>query len=687
MDKTLGLSIVVGAALGKSYFSTFKNAEQKVGKLGDALKKTGAQQAMLTRFGKLKKSVADTDKEMQSAQDKVAVLAKEIKATDKPSKTLINNFNRAKKSASRLKDAHRKQAETLHKLRGELRSAGIDTRKMVGEQKKLGRAYDETRRKMERLSRAQKAKSLAADKLGGMRGKALGFVGAAYGASRLAGLAMDREEQATYLKTVINARDGNKNAAIGRALQHARQFSRGSLASDGEVLQIEYALNSAGLSEDVSRAGSELVHKLAKITKGSSEQVGEIVGVTFNNMGNSMVGSAQEKMTQIGNILAKTQFKYQIRDFGQLGESMKYAAATASSAKIPLAQTAAIIGQLNSAGLQGSMAGTAFAGVMRNMTKASEELGFEIVRDKDGMLDVGATLEGLADAVDGMEIDQKSDIFQKLFGDEGKRAIVPLLEKLPELKSGIKELQKVANGDLVADTYKDFLKTSRGQWTTFKQNIIQVGGVFAGTLLPVLNTVLSPLANLMGWVASGIEAFPVIGWAIGGVAAGFAIYATGLAVATAAQWAFNAALLANPVGLAIATFIVGATLIYTAWEPVTKWFGEKMDWLAEKFSFISDAWHTIFGDGDKTITQRVKQTVEPIKKTAIAASVAATMAAVPAHAVNNTSSPVIHNSYQITAPQQPGQDGAKHAEEIMREIERAEAAKSRSAMNNRESDL
>ena len=96
------------------------------------------------------------------------------------------------------------------------------------------------------------------------------------------------------LRTVLDVDD--KDAAMERALSHARGLTRRSLADEEEILEIEYALNSAGLGEEVSRAGIELVHQVAKVTRGSAEQVGEVVGITFNNMAAGMTGTAEEKM-------------------------------------------------------------------------------------------------------------------------------------------------------------------------------------------------------------------------------------------------------------------------------------------------------------------------------------------------------------------------------------------------------
>ena len=95
------------------------------------------------------------------------------------------------------------------------------------------------------------------------------------------------------------------------------------------------------------------MHKLAKVTRGAADQVGEIFATTINNMGEGMAGTIEQKMDRVANVLAKTQFKFQIRDFGQLGEGLKYASSSALAAKVPLEQTAAVIGQLNSSGAPG----------------------------------------------------------------------------------------------------------------------------------------------------------------------------------------------------------------------------------------------------------------------------------------------------------------------------------------------
>lgn len=103
---------------------------------------------------------------------------------------------------------------------------------------------------------------------------------------------MDVEQQEIRLQTVINADDGEVRAAVRRAREHAIDVARTSLASQSEILDIQYALNSAGLSEQASRIGSEVASKVATVTYGMPEQVAEIIGMTFNNMGDAIAGAA-----------------------------------------------------------------------------------------------------------------------------------------------------------------------------------------------------------------------------------------------------------------------------------------------------------------------------------------------------------------------------------------------------------
>ena len=328
MSKT---SFVVGMALsatvGPSFLGAFKTVDRRLEDLaghqdkvnrklkaaGDVVKYGGAVERLTARQQRLGRSNARLDR-------------------------VLGEVTRRYKAATR-----------------EARSYGIEVGQVAREQRRLQRELKvtESRQRSLRLQRG------AGGYLRELRTRALAASAALYGVGRLMGRAMEREEQSLFLGTVINAPD--RDAAVSRARAHARQQARTTLASESEMLQIEYSLNSAGLQEEAARAGSAIVHRVATVTRGSAQQVGAVMGIAFNNLAAGMEGTAEEKLRRIGDVLAKTQFMYQIEDFSGLGKGLEQGAKAAVNYKVSLEQTAAALGVLNSAGQQGGMAGTAFA--------------------------------------------------------------------------------------------------------------------------------------------------------------------------------------------------------------------------------------------------------------------------------------------------------------------------------------
>ena len=434
MATNLAVGITIGATLGAAYNRIFKDAKTRLKELGDAHKKTNTELAAAGALLKYKRKLDD-------------VGAHHAKVGASADKMLAD----AKKAYAGAEKAARKY--------------GIEVGNVIGRQEKLHKQLGRIERERKRLQR----KEGAGEGLRAIRGRVLGVAGVGYGFARLAGQAMEREEQAQYLRTVINAPD--KDAAVGRALAFAREFSRRSLASDEEVIEIQYALHSASFDEAEADAAVSRVHKLAKVTRGAADQVGEIFATTINNMGEGMAGTIEQKMDRVANVLAKTQFKFQIRDFGQLGEGLKYASSSALAAKVPLEQTAAVIGQLNSAGLQGSMAGTAFSAMLRKLTEASGDFQFEIARTADGELDLIRTFENLRASMQSNVYRSRVELaaqesggrvsvadivateIQESFGEEGARGVNLLLAQLDALKAAHAEVEEAGRSDMVNEEY------------------------------------------------------------------------------------------------------------------------------------------------------------------------------------------------------------------------------------------
>ena len=351
MSKTsfvVGMTIAGG--VGSSFLGAFKTVEQRLESLASRQEKVN----------KKLKAAGDVVK-YGGAVERLTARQQRLGRSNERLDRVLGEVTRRYKAATR-----------------EARSYGIEVGQAASAQQRL-------QREMKTIARQQRGLRLqqqAGGYLRELRTRALAAGAALYGVGRLMGRAMELEEQGLFLGTVINAPD--RDAAVSRARAHARQQARTTLASESEMLQIEYSLNSAGLQEEAARAGSAIVHRVATVTRGSAQQVGAMMGVAFNNLAGGMEGTAEEKLRRIGDVLAKTQQMFQIEDFSGLGEGLKHGVKAAVNYKVSLEQTAAALGVLNSAGQQGGMAGTAFAAMLRNLGKAAEEYGTEARARREG---------------------------------------------------------------------------------------------------------------------------------------------------------------------------------------------------------------------------------------------------------------------------------------------------------------
>jgi len=127
-------------------------------------------------------------------------------------------------------------------------------------------------------------------------------------------------------------------------------------------------------------------------------------------------------------------------------------------------------------------------------------------------------------------------------------------------------------------------------------------------LLPAVEALLPIVIKFADWASQNTEIVIALAAAIGGLSAAIVIanfamkaWAAAQAIATAAQWAFNAALTANPIGLvvvAVAALVAGLVLLYRRFETVRnivkallaplKAAADAVGWLAKKLGIVGD---------------------------------------------------------------------------------------------------
>lgn len=173
----------------------------------------------------------------------------------------------------------------------------------------------------------------------------------------------------------------------------------------------------------------------------------------------------------------------------------------------------------------------------------------------------------------------------------------------------------------------DFARTSDGYANSSKivnAQMEELGGKLGALVLPMLQglqqllleQIIPAFESLVGWIAQNQEMLLQIGTAIAiagaawlvmtaGVAAYngvMTVYRAIVAAGSVAQWAMNAAMAANPVGLvviAIAALIAILVLLIMNWDAVVAWvtevWGGFVGWLGETLNNIGTWWSEVWG--------------------------------------------------------------------------------------------
>lgn len=233
--------------------------------------------------------------------------------------------------------------------------------------------------------------------------------------------------------TVVDATARMKDAAIG--------WSKAHRDSATDFLDSTYMMLSAGLNEKAAIEATRTGMAVATATFGVGADAASLLATVYNNMGDKTRDVGTE-MSRLGDIITKTQQTFQFANLDQLNDGLMYGIPTAIQFGMSIDELSTVIGELNNAGLKGSLAGTAFMGTMRSMTKGAKELGFAIAKTSTGGFDFGGTLhniEGKFGSLSKMS-DRTRDRFQKAFGDEGFRGLSLLMGKSGEHAENLKKV-------------------------------------------------------------------------------------------------------------------------------------------------------------------------------------------------------------------------------------------------------
>lgn len=197
----------------------------------------------------------------------------------------------------------------------------------------------------------------------------------------------------------------------------------------------------------------------------------------------------------------------------QLGEAMKYASGTASTIGLGLEETTAAMMSMADVGLQGSVAGQAFATSLGRLAKPTGEAKKVIDGLNLSFFDQQGKIKPLPDIIGelekgmgGMTEQQKTATLQTIFGAEAFKNWAALLKtgsgKLRENTEALKESDGAAKE--MADTMNDNLI---GKWDSFKSKLEGLAITIFERLAPALVGILSGAEAAVVGVDKFIQSF------------------------------------------------------------------------------------------------------------------------------------------------------------------------------------
>ena len=581
----------------------------------DGLKQLQQAQKKLTAFRTLKKESDTTSKALGNAQRETQRLAKEIASTQNPSRQLQRDFKRSSKLAGDLKTKLASQRNELQQLRTGLGKAGVNTRSLNSEQRRLSEGVNRANRAMEgqqsRLRRLnalqkqyQKTQAMRGSLASGGTRALAGGAAALYAGGRgiAPGIGFD---SAVSNVQAISRLEGD-DPRLAQLIAQAKELGAKTQFTAGQAAGAQGYLAMAGFDPEKILAAMPGMLSLAKAGNVELERTADI----SSNILSGFKLQAGE-MGRVGDVLTGT-FTRSNTNLEMLGATMSYVAPVAAGLNVDLETTAAMAGKLGDAGIQAERGGTALRSILSRLASppkmaadAIAKLNLEVADAQGNLRPLPNLLAEVSKKTQGMGDVERTGLFRAIAGTEAVSAFQVLVDQagggeLQELISTLRTARGEA--DKTAGVMADNLG---GDLARVKSVTEAVSITVTETLRPALRSIVQGAGDVIGKVNEWIKNNPVLAGGILKAAAGLAALSVGLGSVAlglagilgpvaAARYGlgllgikiptvlgllkglamgFRGLVVAmGPVGWAIALIATAAFLIYQNWAPIKQFF-------------------------------------------------------------------------------------------------------------------
>ncbi|WP_395280161.1 phage tail tape measure protein [Enterobacter cloacae] len=633
----------------------------------NSLRDLNAQASRIDGFRKASAQLAVTGQSLDKAKQEAAALAVQFKNTENPTKAQARAMEAAKKSAADLQLKYNGLRQSVQRQRTELAQAGINTRTLSADERRLKTSISETTAQLNRQREALARVSAQQAKLSQVKeryksGKELAGNMAAAGAAgvgiatagTMAGVKLlmpgySFAQKNSELQAVLGV---EKQSPEMEALRkQARQLGDNTAASADDAASAQIIIAKSGGDAEAIQAATPVTLNMALSNQRSMEENAALLtGMK------SAFQLSNDQIAHIGDVLSMTMNKT-AADFDGLSDALTYAAPMAKNAGVSIEQTAAMVGALHDAKITGSMAGTGSRAILSRLQaptgkayEAIKELSVKTSDDKGNTRPIFSILKEMQRSFEknNLGTSQRGEYMKTIFGEEASSAAAVLMTaastgKLDKLTAAFKasdgkteELVKIMQDNLGGD-FKEFqsayeavgtdlfdqqegalrklTQTSTRYvlkldgWITRNKSLATTIGVIAGGALALIGIIGG--IGLVAWpVVMGINAIIAAAGVLGTV---FTV--TGGAIATALG------AISLPLVAVAGAVVAGALLIRKYWEPISAFFSGVVEGLKAAFAPVAEIFAPLapvfdsFMDKLRGVWQWFKDLIAPVKAT------------------------------------------------------------------------
>ncbi|HCU0666297.1 TPA: phage tail tape measure protein [Enterobacter hormaechei] len=598
------------------------------------LRDLNAQASRIAGFRKASAQLAVTGQSLNKAKQEAAALAVQFKNTENPTKAQARAMEAAKKSAADLQLKYNGLRQSVQRQRTELAQAGINTRTLSADERRLKTSISETTARLNRqrealarvsqqqakLSRVKERYQAGKNMAGSMAAAGAAGTGIAT-AGTMAGVKLlmpgySFAQKNSELQAVLGV---DKQSPEMEALRkQARQLGDNTAASADDAASAQIIIAKSGGDADAIQAATPVTLNMALSNQRSMEENAALLtGMK------SAFQLSNDQIAHIGDVLSMTMNKT-AADFDGLSDALTYAAPVAKNAGVSIEQTAAMVGALHDAKITGSMAGTGSRAILSRLQaptgkafEAIKELGVKTSDARGNTRPIFSILKEMQRSFErnNLGTSQHGEYMKTIFGEEASSAAAVLMTaastgKLDKLTAAFKasdgkteELVKIMQDNLGGD-FKEFQSAYEAVgtdlfdqqndalrkltqtatryvlkldgWITRNKSLATTIGVVAGGALALIGVIGG--IGLIAWpVVMGINAIIAAAGLLGAV---FTVAGGAIVTAVGA--------ISLPVVAVAGAVVAGALLIRKYWEPISAFFSGVVEGLKAAFAPVAE---------------------------------------------------------------------------------------------------